>query len=184
MEIKEPDQVNYGSSSTINNPSTCEDGGRLKCHTSARCENTPSGFCCHCKDGFYGNGLSCIKNDVPLHVSGKVTGSINNVEIDGHLQSYVVLIDGRSYSAITPMPREIGFSAQLTAAFGNTLSWLFAKPIGNDAVPNGYQVANKPETVLNRVSITMHVEILFCYFSTIELWKCRKTWVFYSYMLQ
>lgn len=137
--IKEPDQLTYGSVST-SEPTTCDDGGRLRCHTSARCEDGPTGYCCFCKDGFYGNGLSCLKNDAPLRVSGKVTGNINNVEIDGHVQSYVVLTDGRSYTAISPVAREIGYEAQLGAAFVNAIGWLFAKPSGKDATPNGYQV--------------------------------------------
>lgn len=139
-DIGQPDQVTNGGAAN-SNPTTCEDGGRLRCHTSARCENIPGGYCCQCKDGFYGNGLSCLKNDVPLRVSGKVTGSINNVDINGHLQSYVVLTDGRAYSAISPLPSEIGFSAQLGAVLNNVIGWLFAKPSGSEITPNGYQVS-------------------------------------------
>lgn len=140
-EIEQPDQVSSNNgASTINNPTSCEDGGRLRCHTSARCEDNVNGYCCHCKDGFYGNGLSCLKNDVPLRVSGKVTGVINSIAINSHLQSYVVLTDGRAYSAISPLPSEIGFSTQLGAVFNNVIGWLFAKTSDSNSIPNGYQV--------------------------------------------
>lgn len=138
--IKEPDQVTSGGVSADTEPTSCSEGGRLRCHTSAQCEDGATGYCCHCKEGFYGNGVTCIKSDVPLRVSGKVTGNINNVEIDGQLQSYVVLTDGRSYSAVSPLSRDIGFNAQLIAAVGNGIGWLFAKPSGNVLAPNGYQV--------------------------------------------
>lgn len=140
-DIKTPDQVGSGNGASSGDPETCEDGGRLRCHTAANCNNTPAGYCCSCKDGYYGNGVSCIKNDVPLRVSGKVTGDINGVEINGHLQSYVVLSDGRSYSAISPLSGDIGYASQLASVFGNTISWLFAQPAGNNSVPNGYQVS-------------------------------------------
>lgn len=137
--IEEPDQTRFHQVDS-QQPKSCSNVGRLKCHISAICQDTPNGFACHCKSGFYGNGLSCIKSDVPVRVLGKVTGKIGNTEVNAQLQSYVVLSDGRSYTAVSPLSSDIGFSSQLAHTFGYGIGWLFAKPVGNDNSPNGYQI--------------------------------------------
>lgn len=97
--VQEPD---YGSANEeeVGFP-TCASLGRLKCHSSATCVDTSKGFCCKCNHGFYGNGYSCLKDDVPVRVSGKVVGSLNDISISSQLQSYVVMADGRSYTAVS-----------------------------------------------------------------------------------
>lgn len=137
--IEEPDQVRSAEPETFA-PKSCANGGNLKCHISAMCTDTASGFCCKCKNGFYGNGFSCIKNDAPLRVTGTLTGSIGDAQLNAQLQSYVVLVDGRSYTAINPLERDVGFKSQLLFTLGGVIGWLFAKPIANDNAPNGYQV--------------------------------------------
>lgn len=74
-------------------------------------------------------------------MAGRVTGKINQVVLDAQLQSYVVLNDGRSYTAISPLESGIGYGTQLVYAFGSVIGWLFAKPVANDNAPNGYQVS-------------------------------------------
>lgn len=138
--IEQPDQSRFFQQE-IQYPRSCSSGGNLKCHISAVCRDTRLSFACECKPGFYGNGYSCIKSDVPLRVAGKVTGKINNVQLDAQLQSYVVLSDGRSYTAVSPLEQSIGYSSQLAYAFGSVIGWLFAKPITTDNAPNGYQVS-------------------------------------------
>lgn len=138
--IEEPDQVR-SYESDASQPKSCANGGRRKCHISAECIDTTSGFCCKCKHGFYGNGFSCIKNDAPLRVTGKVTGSIGDAQLDAQLQSYVVLVDGRSYTAVSPLEGNVGYKSQLLFTLGSVIGWLFAKPIANDNVLNGYQVS-------------------------------------------
>lgn len=34
--------------------------GRHTCSKFGECRNSPSGQCCHCKPGFYGNGVQCV----------------------------------------------------------------------------------------------------------------------------
>lgn len=137
--IEEPDQVRSAEPEILA-PKTCANGGSLKCHISAVCTDTTSGFCCKCKNGFYGNGFSCIKSDAPLRVTGTLTGSIGNAQLNAQLQSYVVLADGRSYTAVSPLERDVGFKSQLLFTLGSVIGWLFAKPIASDNAPNGYQV--------------------------------------------
>lgn len=38
---------------------TCA-SNRHKCPSSAECRDYKTGYCCHCKPGFYGNGKECI----------------------------------------------------------------------------------------------------------------------------
>lgn len=137
--IEEPDQV-QSPSVDFAEPVSCGNGGRLKCHTSAICKDTPKGFCCKCKSGFYGNGFSCIKNEVPIRVAGKVSGYVGDTEINAQLQSYVVLTDGRSYTAISPLTKDIGYNVQLLYALGGSIGWLFAKSVGGENTLNGYQI--------------------------------------------
>lgn len=34
--------------------------GATSCHSKANCVDYESGFCCHCKEGHFGNGKSCL----------------------------------------------------------------------------------------------------------------------------
>lgn len=136
--IEEPDQQRYQEYEN-QRPKSCSNGGNLKCHISAMCRDKQDGFSCRCKQGFYGDGLNCIRNDVPLRVSGKVTGRIGDAEVNAQLQSYVVISDGRTYTSISPLSNQIGFGSQLAYHFGYGIAWMFAKPVGNDNAPNGYQ---------------------------------------------
>ncbi|XP_035915634.1 nidogen [Anopheles stephensi] len=131
--VEQPDQQREPSE-----PRSCTDGGRYKCHSAASCVNSNWGFCCQCKPGYYGNGFSCVKSDIPLRVAGKVLGTVNGEVLDTQLQSYIVMADGRTYTAISPLEEQMGTNLQLTHILGGTIAWLFAKPLG--ATINGYQL--------------------------------------------
>lgn len=133
--VKEPNLVDEEA---LREPRTCAEGGHFKCHSAASCTDTRSGFCCTCKNGYYGNGFNCVKNDVPVRVVGAVRGTLNHWNIDTQMQSYVVMADGRTYTALSPLEDELGTTLQLTQVIGASIGWLFAKPIGN--VLNGYQI--------------------------------------------
>lgn len=117
---------------------SCKNNGKYKCHSSSDCLDTRSGFCCSCKPGFYGNGYNCVHDDIPIRVAGTIKGAIGNEQIDSQLQSYVVMADGKSYTAINPIPRKIGYQIQLLQVLGETIGWLFAKPLSDSL--NGYQL--------------------------------------------
>lgn len=104
----------------------------------ARCVDYSDGICCQCKDGFYGNGKSCVKDNVPLRVHGKINGVLNDVNLnDVDIQAYVVVGEGRAYTALSIIPGGLGSSLQLLNVLGGVVGWMFAKPTAY--AKNGYQ---------------------------------------------
>jgi nidogen (entactin) len=137
--VVEPDNINERVESE--KPTSCSNGGRLLCHSSAMCEDKRdrSGFCCKCKDDFYGNGYSCIRNNIPIRVTGTISSNIGGSgSVSSSLQSYVVMVDGRAYTAISGLDGNLGPKIQLLEIIGGVIGWLFAKPIGQTL--NGYQI--------------------------------------------
>ncbi|XP_031781812.1 nidogen isoform X2 [Nasonia vitripennis] len=118
---------------------SCRSGGATHCHSKATCIDYEMGFCCACKQGYFGNGKSCQPNDVPLRVIGKVSGKINDHEFtDRDLQCYVQTKDGRTYTALARIPVNIGDRFQLLNPMSGVIGWLFAKTSGE--TKNGYQL--------------------------------------------
>lgn len=37
------------------------DSSLARCHSNAICKNTAPGYCCECTNGYYGNGVDCVK---------------------------------------------------------------------------------------------------------------------------
>ncbi|XP_017755219.1 PREDICTED: nidogen-2 isoform X2 [Eufriesea mexicana] len=135
-DVITPDNIE--DSSVTNQVANCRTGATT-CHSKATCVDYEVGFCCHCKQGFFGNGKSCQPNDIPLRVNGRVSGTINGVEFPPKdLQCYVQTEDGRTYTALSRVPEEIGASFQLLGNLGGVIGWLFAKPIGE--TKNGYEI--------------------------------------------
>ncbi|XP_031842323.2 nidogen isoform X2 [Nomia melanderi] len=136
QDIKVPDNIEDNSGKNL--VASCRTGATT-CHSKATCVDYEVGFCCHCKEGFFGNGKSCQPNDVPLRVIGRISGTINNVEFPSRdLQCYVQTKDGRTYTALSRVPNEIGATFQLLGNLGGVIGWLFAKPIGE--TKNGYEL--------------------------------------------
>lgn len=136
--IEEP--ALYASSNTVNEiPKNCQQGGSQQCHMNANCINSQEGFCCVCAYGYYGNGKNCIKNDAPFRVNGEITGELNGRLLETiNLQAYVVVKDGRSYTALSHVPDTFGFDMQTLNVLGSVIGWLFAK--SKDNSKNGYQL--------------------------------------------
>ncbi|KAH8401667.1 hypothetical protein KR009_007215 [Drosophila setifemur] len=118
---------------------SCQATGH-QCHEKAQCHDKAEGYCCVCEPGFYGNGKSCLANDLPIRVTGSITGELNRQPVDeqAKLQSYVVTTDTRSYTTINPLNSELGAQLRLVLPLLTTVPWLFAKSI--NGVPNGYQL--------------------------------------------
>lgn len=76
---------------------------------------------------------------MPLRVIGRVSGTINDVEFPSRdMQCYVQTKDGRTYTALSRIPAEIGASFQLLGNLGGVIGWLFAKPVSG--TKNGYEL--------------------------------------------
>lgn len=119
---------------------TCATHG-LRCHVTALCVDNAVGFCCKCRDGYYGNGFTCLRADAPIRVSGRIAGSLGTSETDKfatQLQAYVSLVDGQTFAAITPLEPSIGQRLQLLQVLAGPIGWLFALP--TEGAPNGYQL--------------------------------------------
>lgn len=71
-----------------------------------------------------------------------MVGNINGVDIeDSNFHDYVLTNEGRSYTALSNIPKQIGYDMQSILAIGTGIGWLFAKPIKN--VPNGFTLTGK-----------------------------------------
>nr|XP_020447648.1 nidogen-2 isoform X2 [Monopterus albus] len=107
-----------------------------QCAQNAFCSDYATGFCCHCEPGFYGNGRHCLPDGAPQRVSGKVSGTVtvgstlvtlNNID----LHAYIVVGDGRAYTAISEVPEPVGWALMPVAAIGELFGWLFALELPN-----------------------------------------------------
>lgn len=165
--VEEPETI--VAPEALSPPSTCASGGRLQCHSSATCEDTHDGYCCKCKEGFYGNGYSCILNTIPIRVTGSITGHIGTSSIQAQLQAYVVMTDGRSYTAISALTPELGPKVQLLQVIGGVVGWLFAKPVAKTL--NGYQITggkfNHTSTIRYATGENLHITQRF---TGLNLW--------------
>ncbi|XP_029175625.1 nidogen-2 isoform X4 [Nylanderia fulva] len=134
--IRTPDNIE--DTMTTHQAASCRTGATT-CHSKATCVDYEIGFCCSCKQGYFGNGKSCQPNDVPLRVIGRISGTLNDVEFPARdLQCYVQTKDGRTYTALSRVPQEIGASFQLLNNLGSVIGWLFAKPVSD--TENGYEL--------------------------------------------
>ena len=153
-----------GASAEEKEEESCAVSGRMKCHVKSTCADQPTeGFCCTCDEGYYGNGYNCLKNDSPIRVTGSVKGAVNTLELNSQFQSYVILVDGRSYSALSPLPHAIGHLFQLVPNLGESVGFLFAKTA--DGRQNGYQltggVFNKTSTIRFESGETLEIRYEF-----------------------
>uniref|UniRef100_A0A672P7P9 Nidogen 1 n=1 Tax=Sinocyclocheilus grahami TaxID=75366 RepID=A0A672P7P9_SINGR len=119
--------------------------GGQKCSKFGECSNYPSGRCCQCKPGYYGNGVQCVPDGIPQRMNGKVSGrvSVGNspVPVDfasNDLHSYVVVNDGRAYVAISAIPAIVGFSLQPLSSVGGIIGWTFA--LQQPGFKNGFSI--------------------------------------------
>ncbi|XP_028318693.1 LOW QUALITY PROTEIN: nidogen-2 [Gouania willdenowi] len=120
---------------TTENKETCA-RFQQQCSQNAFCSDYTTGYCCHCSAGFYGNGRHCLPDGAPQRVSGKVSGSVttgtsttqlNNID----LHAYIVVGDGRAYTAISQVPEAVGWALMPVAPIGELFGWLFALELPN-----------------------------------------------------
>uniref|UniRef100_A0A3P8UHX2 Nidogen 1 n=1 Tax=Cynoglossus semilaevis TaxID=244447 RepID=A0A3P8UHX2_CYNSE len=102
-----------------------------KCSVFADCRDYSTGYCCHCRPGYYGNGKDCVPDGKPQRMNGKLNGRLfvgaTPVELSNNdLHSYVVVNDGRAYVAISNIPKSVGPSLQPLSSLGGVIGWAFA----------------------------------------------------------
>ena len=75
-------------------------------------------------------------------INGRIEGKINNQQIDGFdIHSYVVVSDGRVYTAVSKVPDLLGVDLQPLVSLALPVSWAFSKQKG--LVKNGFQLTGK-----------------------------------------
>ncbi|KAM6433343.1 nidogen-1 [Rhynochetos jubatus] len=123
---------------------TCANN-RHQCSVHAICKDYPNGFCCSCIAGYKGNGRQCVAEGSPQRVNGKVKGRIfvgnNPVPVifeNTDLHSYVVMNQGRAYTAISTIPETLGYSLLPLASIGGIIGWMFA--VEQQGYKNGFSV--------------------------------------------
>ncbi|XP_073784354.1 nidogen-2 isoform X3 [Danio rerio] len=127
---------------STDNKETCE-RFQQQCSLNAHCTDHSTGFCCHCNSGFYGNGRHCLPNGAPQRVNGKVRGTVlvGGTAVDlGNidLHAYIVVGDGRAYTAISEVPEPAGWALMPVAPIGGLFGWLFALELPNSL--NGFSI--------------------------------------------
>ncbi|KAF5901726.1 nidogen-2 isoform X1, partial [Clarias magur] len=137
------------------NKETC-DRFQQNCNRNAYCADYPSGYCCHCHAGFYGNGRHCLPDGAPQRVNGKVNGMVsvgstpvrlNNID----LHAYIVVSDGRAYTAISEVPEPLGWALMPVTPIGSLFGWLFALKLPNSH--NGFNITG--------AEFTRHADVTF-----------------------
>uniref|UniRef100_A0A8C1XQE2 Nidogen 2a (osteonidogen) n=1 Tax=Cyprinus carpio TaxID=7962 RepID=A0A8C1XQE2_CYPCA len=140
---------------STDNKETCE-RFQQQCSQNAHCTDYSTGFCCHCSSGFYGNGRHCLPNGAPHRVNGKVRGTVlvggTAVQLDRiNLHAYIVVGDGRAYTAISEVPEPVGWALMPMAPIGGLFGWLFALELPNSL--NGFSITG--------AEFTRHADVTF-----------------------
>ncbi|XP_027866979.1 nidogen-2 isoform X4 [Xiphophorus couchianus] len=140
---------------TTENKETCA-RFQQQCSQNAFCSDYATGFCCHCRPGFYGNGRHCLPDGAPQRVSGKVSGTVtvgstpvelNNID----LHAYIVVGDGRAYTAISEVPEPVGWAMMSVSPVGELFGWLFALELPNSQA--GFKITG--------AEFSRHAEVVF-----------------------
>ncbi|XP_061759536.1 nidogen-2-like [Nerophis ophidion] len=132
---------------TTENKETCA-RFQQQCSQNAFCSDYATGFCCHCQPGFYGNGRHCLPKAAPQRVSGKLSGTVivgmTPVELNQiDLHAYIVVGDGRAYTAVSEIPEPVGWALMPAAPIGELFGWLFALELPNSQA--GFKTTVSPD---------------------------------------
>uniref|UniRef100_A0A8C3VDI5 Nidogen 2 n=1 Tax=Catharus ustulatus TaxID=91951 RepID=A0A8C3VDI5_CATUS len=114
-----------------------------RCSPHAFCTDYATGFCCHCRATFYGNGRQCLPEGAVHRLNGKVSGSLRvgraSVRFqDVDLHAYIVGSDGRAYTAISGVPQPAARALLPLLPVGGLFAWLFA--LEEPGSENGFSI--------------------------------------------
>ncbi|XP_029569970.1 nidogen-2 isoform X3 [Salmo trutta] len=158
VSVVEEEDVDFDTGVIQYSTETKETCARFQqqCSQNADCTDYSSGFCCHCRSGFYGNGRHCLPDGAPHRVNGKVSGTVTvgSTPVDLNsvdLHAYIVVSDGRAYTAISEVPEPVGWALMPVAPIGELFGWLFALELPNSQA--GFKITG--------AEFTRHAEVTF-----------------------
>uniref|UniRef100_A0A8C7RUI0 Nidogen 2 n=1 Tax=Oncorhynchus mykiss TaxID=8022 RepID=A0A8C7RUI0_ONCMY len=158
VSVVEEEDVDFDTGVIQYSTETKETCARFQqqCSQNADCTDYSSGFCCHCRSGFYGNGRHCLPDGAPHRVNGKVSGTVivGSTPVDLNsvdLHAYIVVSDGRAYTAISEVPEPVGWALMPVAPIGELFGWLFALELPNSQA--GFKITG--------AEFTRHAEVTF-----------------------
>ncbi|XP_072345860.1 uncharacterized protein nid2a isoform X9 [Scyliorhinus torazame] len=159
VSVEEDEQLGTGVFTySTGTKETCE-RNQGQCSHHASCTDYSSGFCCHCHSGYYGNGRECLPEGVTQRVNGKVNGKLmvgaSRMPVEFHnadLHAYVVVNDGRAFTAISQIPEVVGWAMQSLSIIGDLFGWLFA--VEQPGFKNGFSIAGAK--FIRNVDITFY----------------------------
>ncbi|XP_048223657.1 nidogen-1 [Perognathus longimembris pacificus] len=160
IDVDEVEETGVVFSYSTDARQTCANS-RHQCAVQAECTDFDTGFCCRCVAGYTGNGRQCVAEGSPQRVNGKVKGSVfvGNSQVpvvfeNTDLHSYVVMNQGRSYTAISTIPDTVGSSLLPLAPIGGVIGWMFA--VEQDGFKNGFSITGGEFTRQAEVTFVGH----------------------------
>ncbi|XP_066238939.1 nidogen-1 isoform X1 [Saccopteryx leptura] len=160
IDVDEVEETEVVFSYNTDSHPTCANS-RHQCSVHAECRDFTTGFCCSCVAGYTGNGRQCVAQGSPQRVNGKVKGRIfvgsSPIPVvfeNTDLHSYVVMDNGRSYTAISTIPEAIGYSLLPLAPVGGIIGWMFA--VEQDGFRNGFSITGGEFTRQAEVTFVGH----------------------------
>ncbi|XP_006108323.1 nidogen-1-like, partial [Myotis lucifugus] len=160
IDVDEVEESEVVFSYNTDSRPTCANS-RHQCSVHAECRDYATGFCCSCVAGYTGNGRQCVAEGSPQRVNGKVKGRIfvgsSPVPVvfeNTDLHSYVVMNQGRSYTAISTIPETVGYSLLPLAPVGGIIGWMFA--VEQDGFRHGFSITGGEFTRQAEVTFVGH----------------------------
>ncbi|KAM7322614.1 hypothetical protein ACRRTK_018119 [Alexandromys fortis] len=160
IDVDEVEETGIVFSYNTGSQETCANN-RHQCSVHAECRDYATGFCCRCVANYTGNGRQCVAEGSPQRVNGKVKGRIfvgdSQVPVvfeNTDLHSYVVMNDGRSYTAISTIPETVGYSLLPLAPIGGIIGWMFA--VEQNGFKNGFSITGGEFTRQAEVTFVGH----------------------------
>ncbi|XP_057643851.1 nidogen-1 [Chionomys nivalis] len=160
IDVDEVEETGIVFSYNTGSQETCANN-RHQCSVHAECRDYATGFCCRCVANYTGNGRQCVAEGSPQRVNGKVKGRIfvGNSQVpvvfeNTDLHSYVVMNDGRSYTAISTIPETVGYSLLPLAPIGGIIGWMFA--VEQNGFKNGFSITGGEFTRQAEVTFVGH----------------------------
>ncbi|XP_067097727.1 nidogen-2-like [Osmerus mordax] len=127
------------------------------CSQDGYCADHPTGPCCRCRSGYYGNGRRCLPQGVPQRLNGKVSGKLTldgtEVLLKGvDLHGYAVVADGRVHVSVSPVPEKVGWALMTVSPLIGLFGWLFAQELQD--YKNGFHLTGGECT--HQARVTFH----------------------------